>query len=412
MTNSYRQKTCFLCKSPDITTVLTLTPTPIADEYVPKLLLHKPQATYPLTLLLCKKCGHVQLQDIIRPESIYVDYIFRTTSSKGLVKHFQQYARDVINTFHPKPNSLLVELGSNDGTLLKEFKVLGMRVLGVDPAKKIARVATLAGIETLPVFFTSHVAKKIHKKYGPAAIICANNVVANIDTFEEFIRGVKHLISPNGVFIFESFYLKDLIENKVFDFIFHEHFSYFSVKPLVSFFARHGMKIVDIIHVPTKGGSLRYIVTLAKNSLTPSLSIQKFITDETNVGLHNPRTFHRFSKSILQSKKQLLALLHILKKQQKIIAGFGASATSTTLLYHFDLNDKLPFIIDENPDKLHTFTPGYHIPVYPTRALYTKKPDYVLILAWRYAKSIIANNHMYRSRGGHFIIPLPTLEVV
>lgn len=410
--NDYKQNTCFLCNSLKLSKVLTLKPTPIADEYVTKKFLSIRQPNYPLNLMLCKQCGHVQLQHIIPSEHIYINYIFQTISSPGLVSHFRFYAKDVLARIKPKSNSLIIDLGSNDGTLLKEFKLQNMRVLGVDPAKKIALLATQDGIKTLPTFFTLPLAHKIKEQYGYATIITANNIFANIDAFDSFIKGVKKLLSPDGVFIIESFYLADLIKNKVFDFIFHEHISYFSVKPLLKFFKRYEMEIIDILHVPTKGGSLRYTVQLLGGPRKISPSVKRYISEENSIALQKETTFKSFSKSILETKKELQNFLHDLKKQKKTIAGYGASATSTTLMYHFDLHDTLSYLIDENPDKLHAYSPGSHIPVLPPKNIYKHYPDFILILAWRYSDSIIKNNQKYLDSGGHFIVPLPTFQVL
>jgi hypothetical protein len=296
--------------------------------------------------------------------------------------------------------------------LLQGFKKQGFRVLGIDPAEEIARLATLSGIETIPDFFTLKLAGFLRKKYGPATVVTANNLIANIDDLNEFTKGVKGLLSPDGVFIFESFYLLDLIQHMVFDFIYHEHLSYFSVKPLMTFFQRHNMELIDILRVPTKGGSLRYTVQLNGGPRKISPSVAKLISLETNIGLHNIQTFKTFAQRIHKAKIELLTLLHKIIKQKKSIAGFGASATTTSLLYHFDLNDKLRFLIDDYPKKQYTFSPGYHIPVLPSDVIYTRKPDYIVLLAWRYFQPIIEKNIRFQHQGGHFIVPLPKLRVI
>lgn len=333
-------------------------------------------------------------------------------SSPGLVKHFQSYSRDTVERIHPSPGSLIIEIGSNDGTLLGEFKKHGLRVLGIDPARKIAQSATKSGIETLPEFFSLPLAKRLKKKYGQASIIAANNVVANIDDLHEFLEGIKELLDPSGVFIFESFYLLDLMKNMVFDFIFHEHYSYFSIQPLLSFFKNHGMEFIDIKRVATKGGSLRYFVQFAGGPRKVSSRVVALSTHEAKFKLNKIETYKDFAYRIDRAKRKLQQLLKKLEQQKKTITGFGASHTTTTLLYHFNLNKHIKFLIDENPSKLNTYSPGFHIPVFPTQVMYSKSPDYIVILAWRFANSIVAKNKKFTRDGGHFIIPLPRLRII
>lgn len=410
--NNYTRRTCRLCHNRALTTVLKLAPTPLADAYVPQSKAYKPQQSYPLILVLCKKCGHVQIQDIIHPESIYINYIYETVSSLGLVDHFSTYAQQVVQQIKPCADSLVVDIGSNDGTLLKEFKKWGFRVLGIDPAKKIARLATQSGVETIPKFFTPQLAKIIRNTYGSASVITANNVFANIDDIDEFIHSVKTLLSTDGVFIVETSYLLDVIRHMVFDSIYHEHVSYFSVRPLVSFFHTRGMEIIDVTRVATKGGSIRVTVQRIGGPRKISSRVARLVGLETNIGLQKINIFMDFAAKITNAKTELHALVQNLRKQKKTFAGFGASNTSTTLMYHFQLQHSFPYLLDDNPRKHFTFSPGAHIPVLPSRAIYERKPDYIVILAWRYAKPIIAHHKRYLQDGGHFIVPLPKLQIL
>src|ERR1051326_1015695 len=260
--NAYRRKTCRLCGSRDLQLVLQLKPSPLADAYVPANRLSEPQPTYPLDLFLCSDCGFSQLLDVVQPQAIYTDYIYETVSSLGLMEHFECYAREVLDKTGAKPGALVVDVGSNDGTLLKAFKARGMATLGVDPAREIARRATEAGVETWAEFMTPSLARRIKSERGPAAIVTANNVIANIDNLDQIAASIREVLAPDGVFVFESFYLGDLLRNMVFDFIYHEHISCFSVRPVELFFGRHGMELIDVDRVPTKGGSLRYTIQL------------------------------------------------------------------------------------------------------------------------------------------------------
>jgi hypothetical protein len=410
--SAYKRDTCRLCGSSALEVVLPLPPTSLADAYISVDHLHEEQPIYPLDLYLCKDCGFAQLLDIVIPQVIYLDYIYETVSSLGLVDHFRRYADEVTAIIGPPAHALAVDIGSNDGTLLSFFKKRGMRVLGIDPAREIACRATASGIETLPTFFTYELASQILRERGPATIITANNIYANVDDLAALTEAIHHLLSPNGVFVFESFYLMDWMQNMVFDFTYHEHLSYFSLKPLVRFFQKHNMELIDVQRVPTKGGSIRCIIQRAGGSRPVSPAVAELVEIETKLGLHCAETFKSFSARIDQAKGQTLGLVRSLKAQGKTIAGYGASATTTTLIYHFELGDKLSFIADDYPAKQNLYSPGFHIPVLAPRELYERNPDYVLILAWRYAEPIIEKHKVFIKQGGKFIIPLPALRIV
>jgi len=408
----YRRETCRLCGSSALEVVLPLTPTSLADAYISVDHLHEAQPVYPLDLYLCRDCGFSQLLDIVIPQVIYLDYIYETVSSLGLVDHFRRYAEEVTAKIRPPANSLVVDIGSNDGTLLRFFKDRGMRVLGVDPAREIARSATASGIETLPTFFTDDLASQILNEGVPATIITANNLYANVDDLATLTEAIRLLLSPDGVFVFESFYLADWMQNMVFDFTYHEHLSYFSVKPLVNFFQLHEMELIDVLRVPTKGGSIRCTIQCAGGPRSVSPAVGELVEMETKLGLHRAETFESFAARIDQAKGRNLDLIQSLLAQGKTIAGYGASATTTTLVYHFELGDKLAFIADDYPAKQNLYSPGYHIPVLVPQALYERKPDYVMILAWRYAEPIIEKHKAFIEQGGKFIIPLPTIKII
>ncbi|HMC65222.1 MAG TPA: class I SAM-dependent methyltransferase [Gemmataceae bacterium] len=406
-----RRNDCRLCNSWDLELVLPLAPTPIGDHYVPRDRLGEVQETYPLDLYLCHGCGHVQMLDTVDPEALFGDYLYVTSSSPGLVEHFRKYADDLLDRLRPLPGSLVVEFGSNDGSLLRFFQAQGMRVLGVDPARAIAERATQNGIETVPAFFTSGLARQIRRERGPAALITANNVFAHADNLTDIADGIHDLLASDGVFCFEVSYLVDLMDNMVFDSIYHEHLCYHSVKPLDTFFRRHGLELIDAAHVGTKGGSLRCTVQLAGGPRPLTASVGRLIALEAQRRLDQADTFHVFAARIDRAKQAVARAVHDLRRQGKMIAGFGASVTTTTLIYHFDLGDKLSYIVDDNSARHNLYSPGHHIPVVGPQAMYEQKPASVVILAWRYAEPIMKKHQAYREQGGQFIVPLPALKV-
>ena len=412
MSKAYKRNTCRLCGKNDFDKVLELTPTPPADEYVSSERLQKVQKIYPIDLYLCRSCGVTQLLDVIDTDEVYLNYTYETVSSFGLVKHFEKYANEVMDQYKPKLGGLVLDIGSNDGTLLKFFKDRKMRVLGIDPTPSIVKKATEQGTPTLEGFFGEEYARKLKKEYGSAAVITCNNLVADIDNLADLIKGVRELMTPDSLFIFESFYLVDQIQNLVWDFTYHEHFSYFTVKPLKAYFDSLGMELIDAQRVSTKGGSVRYKIQLKGGSHPASPTVDKLIKYEESIRAQEVDIFKVYRERIEKGKRELLDLLKDLKVKGKNFAGYGASATSTTLIYHYELGDMIDFIIDDFTTKQNLFSPGFHIPVYHPDEIYKRKPDYIIMLAWRYYEPIIKNHKRYLDDGGHFIIPLPELKVI
>lgn len=407
-----RRTTCRMCGSSNLILVYQLAPTPVGDAYVTADQLSIFQNLYPIDMFLCRDCGLAQLLDIIAPELLYSDYIYMTSSSLEMQEHFPKYANQVVQSINPAEGALVIDIGSNDGTLLRQFKNHGLRVIGVEPANEIARTATENGVKTIPGFFTFELALQIKQEYGPASIITANNVFANVDDLVSLTEGIRSLIAPEGVFVFESFYLADVIENMVFDFIYHEHLSAFSVAPVQRFFQHMGMQLIDVQRIPTKGGSLRYTIQLAGGPRTVSPSVASMLNFEENFKLYHPETFRAFLIKIDEYKQLTVAYLKKLKTEGKTIAGYGASITGTTLIYHFGIGGYLDYLIDDNPAKQGRFSPGLHIPVYHPQLLYERKPDYVVILAWRFADAIIQKHNVFIEHGGKFVIPLPELRII
>lgn len=409
----YKRKNCRLCGNEKLEQVVKLTPTPPANAFVTRNRLNEVQECFPLDVFQCLNCSHVQLLDVLDPECVFKNYVYVSGTSPVFVKHFQEYAKSVISSFDLSAKSLVVEVGSNDGTLLKFFQKAGMRVLGIDPAVDIARKATESGLETLPLFFTLELAKRIRQERGPAAVVAANNVFAHADDLEGFARGTRELLADNGIFIFEVSYLVDVYEKTLFDTIYHEHLSYHTVGPLKPFFTGLGLELIETLRVGTHGGSLRGIVQQATGPRKVGKSVTDLIKLESALGLENTETMKRFAFKINGLEQELQSLLHDLKERGKRICGYGAPAKATTLMYHFGLDSEiLDFVVDDSRLKQGLYSPGLHIPVLPSSALYEKKPDYALILAWNFAEPIMKKHHAFAKAGGKFIIPVPKVEIL
>ncbi len=408
----YHRHTCRLCDSPKVPLALKLTDCPPVDAFITEEKRSVAQPRFPINLYLCETCGHGQLLDVVSPKLLFGDYIYTTASSPGLVNYFRDYATHVVSKVKPAPGSRALDIGSNDGTLLSFLKAQGLSVLGVDPASEVATSATAAGIETLPCFFNSQVGTELRRTRGDFGLVTANNVFAHSDTLGDMADGIRALLAPNGVFVFEVSYLLDMIENMVFDFIYHEHLSHHSVKPLQIFLKRHGLQLIDVERTASKGGTIRCYAQLAGGPRVESPEVPRLLLLENEYGLYRLETYTAWGNRIDAAKVRLNDLLTKLKTEGKTIAGYGASATGTVLTYHFGLGGVMDFIVDDNPVRQHRYSPGDHIPIVASTALAERKPDYLLILAWRFADMIIARNQAYLTQGGHFIVPLPEMRVV
>jgi SAM-dependent methyltransferase len=409
----HRRADCRLCAGTDLELVLALTPTPPANAFVPPAERDQPQPVFPLDLFLCKSCFHLQMLDVVDPGLLFENYVYVSGTSPVFVRHFQDYAAELIRRYAPPPGSLALDIGSNDGTLLRFFKEARLAVLGIDPARSIAEAATQAGIETAVGFFTPDMAAQLRQERGPAAIVTANNVFAHIDDLAGVVRGVRSLLAAGGVFAFEVSYLVDVVEKTLFDTIYHEHLSYHSVRPLIRFFAAHGMELIEAQRIPTHGGSLRGIAQLRGGSWKVGPSVADALAVEARLGLDKAESFRAFGRGIDRIKTELRQLLQGFKAAGKSIAGFGAPAKATTLMYHFDIGPEIvDFIVDDSPLKQGLLTPGMHIPVLGSVALAERHQDYLIVLAWNFAQSIVAKHGAFRAAGGHFVVPLPAIEVI
>lgn len=407
-----RRIDCRLCNDTILKMVLPIKASPIADAFVSHDKKHLSQPSIPLDLYQCQTCGHVQNLDIVNPDLLFREYIFQTGSSAGLIEHFHKYAKEVTEKFALPTGSLVVEIGSNDGTLLKFFKELGMQVVGVDPAVDIANHANSTGVLTLPEFFTSRLAKQIATQHGQAKLIVANNVYAHTDELADMTDGIASLLADDGVFIFEVSYLLDIVDKFLFDTVYHEHLSYHAIFPLQRFFNAHGLHFFNVEKISTKGGSMRGFVQKISGTHKQQPIIEQMIKEEMRRGLHQPPIFQYYEKAILERKQAIDLFMHNAQKKQQRIVAYGASTTVITLMYHFELEDKLAYLIDDNIKKHGLWSPGCHLEVKPSNVLYTEKPDGVIILAWQYADIIIRKHQQYLIDGGLFVIPLPTLEVI
>jgi SAM-dependent methyltransferase len=406
--------TCRLCQSKSLQFLFALAPTPPANEFLAEVPTDGAQDHFPLDVYQCRDCGHVQLVHCVDPERLFRNYVYVSGTSQVFVKHFEEYASEVIRYVPLTPGDRVVDIGSNDGTLLSFFQKAGMDVLGIDPARKIAEEATRCGIPTWPEFFNSNLAKRIRKEFGTVEVITANNMFAHADGLPDILDGMASLLDSNGIFVFEVSYLLDVIERNLFDTIYHEHLSYHSVKPLASFMRRHGLDLVRVQRVESHGGSIRcYAAPAGSHEIDPSVA--EAVAQEEKAGLYETATYTAYLDRINQLGVELRSLIGRLRNDGARVAGFGAPAKATTLMYQFGLDAKdLDYIIDDSPLKQGLYSPGRFVPVIDSSVLNdaARRPDYLVILAWNFAQPIIKKHQPYRQAGGKFIVPIPQLQMV
>ncbi len=407
-------RACRACRGSGLAKILSLGSTPPANAFLTAAeLAAGREQSFPLDVYFCNECGLVQLRDAVSPELLFRDYVYVSSTSPAFVAHFESFADSMIKRFGIPPGAFIVDIGSNDGILLKPFAARGMRVLGIDPAREIARRATVAGIETLPEFFTPELARRIRDERGRAVLIAANNVFAHVDNLDGVTEGVRELLAPDGVFVLEVAYLGDFLEKNLFDTVYHEHLFYWAARPLRRYFERFGMELFDIERVPTHGGSIRAFAHPkgAPHALSPAVAA--LVEDEHRRGLDQLETYRAFAERIAENKKRFGSLVKELKAAGKKIAGYGAPAKGNTLLSYFNIGpDVIEYIVDDSPYKQGLFTPGTHIPVVSAATLQEKPVDYVLILAWNFAPQIMEKLSRLREHGIKFIVPVPEPKII
>ena len=403
---------CRLCGSSRVLAVMSLAPTPAEDQFVTSDERSLTQKCYPLDLALCQQCEYVYLPYILNPEISYPNYTYVSKVTVGLSNHYQEYADDLLSRFAIAADALVVDLGSNDGTMLEAFKLRGRAVLGVEPGRAVSKIAQEAGIPTINAFFTSDTVSEIVAGYGRPKLVTANYMFANIDDLRDFTNNVAALLDDEGIFSVQTGYHPEHFKLLMFDYIYHEHFSYFTAARIESLFRQSGLELIFVQKTSAKGGSVRFIAQKLGAKRSVDRSVEEILAEEVREEVSSPKWFADFSQRLLARRNEVRQLLEGLKASGKSIVGYGASHSTTTLIYHFGLADFIDKLVDDNPIKHGRYSPGLHLPVSSSSSLLEGLPDYVFILGWQHQNSIIDRNREYLKRGGKFIVPMPDLKII
>jgi SAM-dependent methyltransferase len=402
---------CRSCNSSRIESVLDLGHSPLADRLLSAGQLAGPEASYPLQLVFCHDCSLVQIDYTVPPEELFCnDYPYFSSVSDELQRHTVANVRELIERRRLGPDSLVMELASNDGYLLKHYQAAGIRVLGIDPAEPPAKAAQAIGIETRIAFFTEELAAQLATEGAAADVVHANNVLAHVADTNGFVAGLARVLKPEGMAVLEFPYLRDLVDHCEFDTIYHQHLCYFSVTAVDRLLRRHGLYLNDVRRIPIHGGSLRLYVERIERV---GDAVTSLLAEEERLGLTRIEYYRDFGLRVERIRAQLMDTLRELRNDGKRIAGYGAPAKGCTLLNYFGIGKEfLPYTVDRNHFKQGRHMPGTHQPVHAPERLLEDRPDYLLLLPWNFADEILGQQAEYRAGGGKFIIPIPELRIV
>jgi len=402
---------CYICEKNNLTEILDL------GNHPPPLILlseneikNKKESLFPLKLFFCNDCGLVQLEDAVDPELLFREYSYTSSASIEFKNHLHDFAKYLVKKFELGKNDLVIDIASNDGTLLEGFLPFGVKVLGIEPST-VAKLAEKKGVTTVNDFFDENVAKTILKKWGKAKVITATNVFAHIHKLDSLMKGIKLLLDSNGTFVSENHYLMDLIEKLEYDTIYHEHLRYYGLHQLVKLFEKYGMIVYDVERISTHGGSIRVFSSL-ENKTKVNSTVISLLEEENAIGLTSKQTLFSFADKVRENKSELLSLLKKLRSEGKQIVGISAPARSCTILNYCKIDSTLlDYVTESSPLKIGKYTPGSHLQIKDDSLLNDEQPDYALLLSWHLKDSIIPK---LRKNGynGKFIIPLPKPHIL
>ena len=402
---------CRICGQVGLNPILSLGQTPLANALLREEQLAYTESTWPLELAWCPDCSLAQITETVPPEVLFREYSYFSSFSDTMVAHARTIADRMRESRQLGPQSLAVEIASNDGYLLQWYHKAGIPVLGIEPAQNIARVAeSERGVRTISEFFGKEIAEQLAASGQRADVIHANNVLAHVADLNGVVAGFARMLKPDGVVVVEAPYLKDLLDHVEFDTIYHEHLCYFSLTALSRLFLNHGLTIVDVERLPIHGGSLR-IFAVPADSAPIQPSVIRLLEVESG-WVRDAASYASFGARVESLRGDLVGLLDSLKTQGKRIAVYGASAKGSTLLNYFGIGaEHIDFVVDRSTVKQGFYTPGTRLKICDPERLLTDQPDYCLLLTWNFADEVLQQQSQYRQRGGKFIIPIPEVRV-
>lgn len=398
----WERKDCRACREGTPVEFLSLGNQPPANALLSEAELPLPEKRYPLSVRWCPKCGMVQLGHVVPGHLLYQSYLFFTSTSKRMAAHFQQLMHDAVSEFVP-PGGLVVEIGSNDGTALSSIDRRDVRILGIDPARNIAVMAAARGVPTIAEFFGRAIAHEVSRVAGEASLVVACNVFGHIDDLDDVCAGIAQMLTRKGAFVFEVPYLGEMLPRLEYDTIYHEHLSYFAIRPLVALLNRHGLRLERVDFFSVHGGTLRGTAVLGSGV---SESVAALVETERARGMDKFEVYGKFAAEVAELGTKLRVRLLALKQEGKRVVGYGAPAKGTVVLNYCDIHtDLLPVLIDSTPAKQNRFVPGTHQHILPPEHLSLLKPDIALLLAWNHAAEIVPREEAFTRHGGRFLTP-------
>jgi SAM-dependent methyltransferase len=401
---------CRSCDGGDLSQVIDLGEQPLANA-LRRPDDPEPERRFPLALVRCGGCSLVQLTGTVDPKVLFDVYHYFSSYSTTMVEAMRALASRVVARSGLGPDSLVVEIASNDGYLLQHYRDLGVPILGIDPARNVAEAATDRGVPTEVDYFDLAVAERLRAEGRVADVIHANNVMAHVPGINGFIAGIARLLSDEGVAVIETPHLVQMVEGAEFDTIYHEHVFYWSLTAVVALIARHGLAVTDVERLAVHGGSLRLFVSHAGTS--PEAAVAEVLDEERRLGVASAAYYRDFADRVEARREATMALLRDLKAQGATIAAYGAAAKGTVLLNHFGIGRELiDYVVDRNPGKQGFLVPGTEISIEDPARLLVDRPDHVLLLTWNFADEIIGQQADYLAGGGQFIVPSPVLRTV
>jgi SAM-dependent methyltransferase len=406
--------TCRSCDAPLAISFADLGLQPPSNDYLPNVAAIAREHFYPLHARVCGDCKLVQVDYDVPPRELFSNYAYFSSFSDSWLAHAKAYCAMATQRFGLGPDSLVVELASNDGYLLKNFVAAGIPVLGIDPSGTVAAAAEAIGVPTLVEFFGTAIAGRLAAEGRQADLIAANNVLAHVPALNDFVAGIAKLLKPTGTVTIEFPHLLTLIEHVEFDTIYHEHFSYISLLAIEKVLTRNGLRLYDVEQLSTHGGSLRVFGTHgAREGFEDSAVLKSVRAAEAAAGLNDLSTYANFHLAVEACRDSLRAFLKAAKAEGKIVAAYGAAAKGNTLLNYCGVSaDDISMVADRNPHKQNHLMPGSHIPIVTPEAMLATKPDYVLILPWNIKTEIIAQLASIRAWGGKFVTAIPVVTII